>query len=104
MEDGGAVRASGGLPARSGGAAAARSAGREKATAGHVRVAADALGVSERTVWRWLAAAARRREGGEVLADDLAAAAVAAPGRRSPRARTSDSLMSGSPAREEWRP
>ncbi|MFE6692037.1 Mu transposase C-terminal domain-containing protein [Streptomyces sp. NPDC057743] len=26
-------------------------------TAGHVRVAADALGVSERTVWRWLAAA-----------------------------------------------
>ncbi|MFD9543481.1 Mu transposase C-terminal domain-containing protein [Streptomyces sp. NPDC060022] len=28
-----------------------------KLTAGHVRVAADALGVSERTVWRWLAAA-----------------------------------------------
>ncbi|MCZ4100991.1 MULTISPECIES: Mu transposase C-terminal domain-containing protein [unclassified Streptomyces] len=28
-------------------------------TAGHVRVAADALGVSERTVWRWLAAAGR---------------------------------------------
>ncbi|WP_374203097.1 Mu transposase C-terminal domain-containing protein [Streptomyces sp. ST2-7A] len=26
-------------------------------TAGHVQVAADALGVSERTVWRWLAAA-----------------------------------------------
>nr|WP_308061619.1 helix-turn-helix domain-containing protein [Streptomyces sp. LBUM 1481] len=26
-------------------------------TAGHVRVAADALGMSERTVWRWLAAA-----------------------------------------------
>ncbi|MFJ6239446.1 Mu transposase C-terminal domain-containing protein [Streptomyces griseus] len=26
-------------------------------TAGHVRVAADALGASERTVWRWLAAA-----------------------------------------------
>ncbi|WP_374113004.1 Mu transposase C-terminal domain-containing protein [Streptomyces sp. WAC 00631] len=29
----------------------------KKLTAGHVRVAADALGVSERTVWRWLAAA-----------------------------------------------
>ncbi|MFE4654371.1 Mu transposase C-terminal domain-containing protein [Streptomyces sp. NPDC056707] len=28
-----------------------------KLTAGHVRVAADALGASERTVWRWLAAA-----------------------------------------------
>ncbi|MFF8961051.1 Mu transposase C-terminal domain-containing protein [Streptomyces sp. NPDC014894] len=28
-----------------------------KLTAGHVRVAADALGVSERTVWRWLSAA-----------------------------------------------
>jgi transposase len=28
-------------------------------TAGHVRVAADALGVTERTVWRWLAAAER---------------------------------------------
>jgi putative transposase len=28
-------------------------------TAGHVRVAAGALGVSERTVWRWLAAAGR---------------------------------------------
>ncbi|WP_442813854.1 Mu transposase C-terminal domain-containing protein [Streptomyces sp. NBC_01558] len=28
-------------------------------TASHVRVAADALGVSERTVWRWLAAASR---------------------------------------------
>ncbi|MEC3998881.1 transposase family protein [Actinacidiphila sp. DG2A-62] len=28
-------------------------------TAGHVRVAADALGVTERTVWRWLAAAGR---------------------------------------------
>ncbi|MFJ1878672.1 Mu transposase C-terminal domain-containing protein [Streptomyces sp. KS_5] len=28
-------------------------------TAAHVRVAADALGVSERTVWRWLAAAGR---------------------------------------------
>ncbi|NEC91748.1 transposase [Streptomyces sp. SID12501] len=29
----------------------------KKLTAGHVRVAADALGVAERTVWRWLAAA-----------------------------------------------
>ncbi|MFD8197247.1 Mu transposase C-terminal domain-containing protein [Streptomyces wuyuanensis] len=29
----------------------------KKLTAGHVRVAADALGVSERTVWRWLATA-----------------------------------------------
>ncbi|MEI5710209.1 Mu transposase C-terminal domain-containing protein [Streptomyces brasiliscabiei] len=29
----------------------------KKLTAVHVRVAADALGVSERTVWRWLAAA-----------------------------------------------
>ncbi|WP_416071583.1 transposase [Streptomyces sp. ME02-8801-2C] len=29
----------------------------KKLTAGHVRVAADALGVLERTVWRWLAAA-----------------------------------------------
>ncbi|MGW7049740.1 Mu transposase C-terminal domain-containing protein [Streptomyces avermitilis] len=28
-------------------------------TTGHVRVAADALGVSERTVWRWLAEAGR---------------------------------------------
>ncbi|MEV2236127.1 Mu transposase C-terminal domain-containing protein [Streptomyces phaeochromogenes] len=35
-------------------------------TAGHVRVAADALGVSERTVWRWLAAA----ENDEVAAAD----------------------------------
>ncbi|MFG1663827.1 Mu transposase C-terminal domain-containing protein [Streptomyces sp. Y7] len=32
---------------------------RGELTAGHVRVAADALGVSERTVWRWLAAASR---------------------------------------------
>ncbi|MFF9819441.1 helix-turn-helix domain-containing protein [Streptomyces sp. NPDC014006] len=29
----------------------------KKLTAVHVRVAADALGVSERTVWRWLATA-----------------------------------------------
>lgn len=42
-------------------------------TAGHVRVAAVALGVSERTVWRWLAVAA---EG-----DEAAAAAPADRGR-----------------------
>ncbi|WOT32651.1 Mu transposase C-terminal domain-containing protein [Streptomyces coeruleorubidus] len=64
MEDQGAVRAGGGLPAASRtalrGPAVRRllalRAGKEL-TAGHVRVAADALGVSERTVWRWLAAA-----------------------------------------------
>lgn len=64
MEDGGTVRASGGLPAASRtalrGPAVRRllalRAGREL-SAGHVRVAADALAVSERTVWRWLAAA-----------------------------------------------
>jgi putative transposase len=32
---------------------------RGELTTGHVRVAADALGVSERTVWRWLAEAGR---------------------------------------------
>ncbi|MGW3660729.1 transposase [Streptomyces sp. NPDC005151] len=37
-----------------------------KLTAGHVRVAADALGVSERTVWRWLAAAAESDEAAAV--------------------------------------
>ncbi|MER8012565.1 Mu transposase C-terminal domain-containing protein [Streptomyces sp. NPDC094149] len=45
---------------------------RGELTAGHVRVAADALGVSERTVWRWLAAASRD----ERAADD--------PGARAP--------------------
>ncbi|WP_399428260.1 Mu transposase C-terminal domain-containing protein [Streptomyces sp. WAC 06783] len=43
----------------------------KKLTADHVRVAADALGVSERTVWRWLAA---------VQSDETAAAN---PGARS---------------------
>ncbi|MFC7920856.1 transposase family protein [Streptomyces cinereoruber] len=42
----------------------------QKLTTGHVRVAADALGVRERAVWRWLAAAE----------EDTAAAA--APGER----------------------
>ncbi|MFI6690027.1 Mu transposase C-terminal domain-containing protein [Streptomyces sp. NPDC050485] len=42
-----------------------------KLTTGHVRLAADALGVSERTVWRWLAAAG---------SDETA---VAGPGARS---------------------
>lgn len=64
MEDGDAVRAAGGLPAASRTALrgpavrrllALRAGG--KLTAGHVRVVADALGASERTVWRWLAAA-----------------------------------------------
>ncbi|MFE9629207.1 transposase [Streptomyces sp. NPDC006527] len=64
MEDGDAVRAGGGLPAASRTALRGPAVRRLLAlraaktlTAGHVRVAADALGVSERTVWRWLAAA-----------------------------------------------
>ncbi|WP_329059421.1 helix-turn-helix domain-containing protein [Streptomyces sp. NBC_01453] len=64
MEDGDAVRADGGLPAASRTALRGPAVRRllalragKKLTAGHVRVAADALGVSERTVWRWLAAA-----------------------------------------------
>ena len=64
MKDGDAIRPDGGLPPASRtalrGPAVRRllalRAGKEL-TAGHVRVAADALGVSERTVWRWLAAA-----------------------------------------------
>ncbi|WP_406500778.1 Mu transposase C-terminal domain-containing protein [Streptomyces sp. NBC_00846] len=47
-----------------------------KLTAGHVRVAADALGVSERTVWRWLAAAE---------SDEAAAASPGAPPRAGAR-------------------
>ncbi|MEV7739901.1 hypothetical protein AB0O75_49150 [Streptomyces sp. NPDC088921] len=31
----------------------------QRLTSGHVRVAADALGASERTVWRWLAEGGR---------------------------------------------
>lgn len=64
MEDEGAVRAGGGLPEASRTALRGPAVRRLLAlragkglTAGHVRVAADALGVSERTVWRWLAAA-----------------------------------------------
>ncbi|WP_223733434.1 Mu transposase C-terminal domain-containing protein, partial [Streptomyces purpurogeneiscleroticus] len=64
MEDGDAVRAGGGLPAASRTALRGPAVRRLLAlragkllTAGHVRVAAEALGVSERTVWRWLAAA-----------------------------------------------
>ncbi|MDH6455518.1 putative transposase [Streptomyces sp. SAI-119] len=66
MEDEGTVRAGGGLPAASRRALRGPAVRRLLAlragkglTAGHVRVAADALGVSERTVWRWLAAAGR---------------------------------------------
>ncbi|EPD54441.1 hypothetical protein HMPREF1211_08563 [Streptomyces sp. HGB0020] len=67
MEDGGAVGAGqGGLPAASRSALRGPAVRRLLAlragkglTAGHVRVAAGALGVSERTVWRWLAAAGR---------------------------------------------
>ncbi|WP_030238392.1 MULTISPECIES: helix-turn-helix domain-containing protein [unclassified Streptomyces] len=64
MEDGDAVRAGGGLPAASRTALRGPAVRRllalragKKLTAVHVRVAADALGVSERTVWRWLATA-----------------------------------------------
>ncbi|MGQ4719035.1 transposase [Streptomyces anulatus] len=64
MEDGDAVRAGGGLPEASRTALRGPAVRRlltlragEKLTTGHVRVAADALGVSERTVWRWLTAA-----------------------------------------------
>ncbi len=64
MEDGDVVRTGGGLPAASRTALRGPAVRRllalragKKLTAGHVRVAADALGVSERTVWRWLAAA-----------------------------------------------
>lgn len=66
MENEGTVRAGGGLPAASRRALRGPAVRRLLAlravkglTAGHVRVAADALGVSERTVWRWLAAAGR---------------------------------------------
>ncbi|GAA2623873.1 hypothetical protein [Streptomyces vastus] len=61
MEDGDAVRAGGGLPAASRTALrgpavrrllALRAGG--KLTAGHVRVAADALGVSERVIPRFV--------------------------------------------------
>ncbi|MGW0558664.1 transposase [Streptomyces sp. NPDC002926] len=79
MEDGDAVRAGGGLPAASRTALRGPAVRRllalragKKLTAGHVRVAADALGVAERTVWRWLAAA----EG-----DEAAAASPGAPPR-----------------------
>ncbi len=64
MEDEGAVRAGGGLPAASRTALRGPTVrrllalrARKELTANHVRVAADALGVSERTVWRWPAAA-----------------------------------------------
>ncbi|WP_277347794.1 MULTISPECIES: transposase family protein [unclassified Streptomyces] len=67
MEDGGAAGAArGGLPEASRtalrGVAVRRLLAlrvRGELTTGHVRVAADALGVSERTVWRWLAEAGR---------------------------------------------
>lgn len=67
MEDGGAVGAArGGLPEASRtalrGVAVRRLLAlrvRGELKTGHVRVAADALGVSERTVWRWLAEAGR---------------------------------------------
>ncbi|MEU9919275.1 Mu transposase C-terminal domain-containing protein [Streptomyces sp. NPDC051001] len=66
MEDEGTVRAGGGLPTASRMALRGPAVRRLLAlragkglTASHVRVAADALGVSERTVWRWLAAAGR---------------------------------------------
>ncbi|MBT2429628.1 DDE-type integrase/transposase/recombinase [Streptomyces sp. ISL-112] len=64
MEDGDTFHAGVGLPAASRTALRGPAVRRlltlrtgKKLTAGHVRVAADALGVSERTVWRWLAAA-----------------------------------------------
>lgn len=64
MEDGDAAPSGGGLPAASRAALRGPAVRRllalragKKLTAGHVRVAADALGVSERTVWRWLTAA-----------------------------------------------
>ncbi|MFG3007422.1 integrase catalytic domain-containing protein [Streptomyces calvus] len=66
MKDGDAIRPDGGLPAESRTALRGPAVRRllalragKKLTAVHVRVAADALGVSERTVWRWLAAAER---------------------------------------------
>jgi putative transposase len=67
MEDGGAAEAArGGLPETSRtalrGVAVRRLLAlrvRGELATGHVRVAADALGVSERTVWRWLAEAGR---------------------------------------------
>lgn len=46
--------------------------GEGKLTTQHVRVAADALGVRERAVWRWLAAAEQDE------------AAAVAPGERAP--------------------
>jgi putative transposase len=79
MEDGDAVRAGGGLPAASRTALRGPAVRRllalragKKLTAGHVRVAAVALGVAERTVWRWLAAAE---------SDEAAAASPGAPAR-----------------------
>ncbi|MFF1837967.1 Mu transposase C-terminal domain-containing protein [Streptomyces sp. NPDC058231] len=80
MEDGGVVGAGGGLPVASRVALRGPAVRRLLAlrvggelTAGHVRVAAVALGVAERTVWRWLAAAAE--------SDEAAAAAPADRGR-----------------------
>ncbi|WP_121709950.1 Mu transposase C-terminal domain-containing protein [Streptomyces sp. E5N91] len=64
MKDGDAIRPDGGLPAASRTALRGPAVRRllalragKRLTAVHVRVAADALGVSERTVWRWLATA-----------------------------------------------
>lgn len=64
MKDGDAIRPDGGLPAASRTALRGPAVRRllalragKKLTALHVRVAADAPGVSERTVWRWLATA-----------------------------------------------
>jgi putative transposase len=64
MKDGDAIGPDGGLPAASRTALRGPAVRRllalragKKLTAVHVRVAADALGVSERTVWRWLATA-----------------------------------------------
>ncbi|WP_432021036.1 helix-turn-helix domain-containing protein [Streptomyces sp. 1222.5] len=66
MKDSDAIRPDGGLPAASRTALRGPAVRRllalraaKKLTAVHVRVAADALGVSERTVWRWLATAQR---------------------------------------------
>ncbi|WP_259294620.1 helix-turn-helix domain-containing protein [Streptomyces canus] len=73
MEDERTVRAGGGLPAASRRALRGPAVRRLLAlragkglTAGHVRVVADALGVSERTVWRWLAAAGRDERAADV--------------------------------------
>lgn len=45
------------LAARTGGSAAAATTRPGATVAGHVRLAGECLGVSERTVWRWLAQA-----------------------------------------------